>query len=77
MARDLWGQKWGTGKYGLDELRERFNLQYSPELEEQASPRGGGMYNEAGDIWGQNKAGERVYLGRAQGLYDNPVDPGA
>jgi len=72
MGRDLWGQEWGAGKYGLDELRERFNLQYSPELEEQASARGGGMYNEAGDIWGRNKAGERVYLGRAQGLYDNP-----
>ena len=67
-----WGQKWGSGQYGLDELRQRFNLQYSKELENQANARGGGaMYNEAGDIWGKNKAGERVYLGRAKGLYGN------
>ena len=66
-----WGQKWGAGQYGLDELRQRFNLQYSPELKEQAEARGGGMYNPTGDIWGMNQAGERVYLGKASGLYDN------
>ena len=66
-----WGQKWGVGQYGLDELRQRFNLQYSPESEEQAKARGGGLYNQAGDIWGINQAGERVYLGKASGLYGN------
>jgi hypothetical protein len=66
-----WGQNWGAGQYGLDELRQRFNLLYSPELEKQAKARDRNMYNTAGDIWGINQAGERVYLGKASGLYGN------
>ena len=68
-----WGSKWGAGSYSTEELRKRFGLAYSKELEEEAKTRrSAGMYNEEGDIWGKSSTGKDVYLGKAhQGLYGN------